>query len=186
MTFQSGPGADPGKEYGANPYPVGDPFAAAGTAPYAAGGGDPYAAYPVDDPYATQLGGPPYPAPAPYPQQQPAYGQYPAPGFRQSPPTNGLALGSLITSVAGAVTGPFACGITLLACIVGPVLGFVALGQIRESGENGRGMAIGGIVVGIVAIALTVLILGILIALYGWVFWNLNEVSNHSTTPGWQ
>lgn len=50
--------------------------------------------------------------------------------------TNGLAIASLVVSLT--CCGP-----------VGAVLGFVALGQIKRSGEQGRGMAVAGVVVGV-------------------------------------
>jgi len=41
--------------------------------------------------------------------------------------------------------------------IVGIVLGFVALSQIKRTGEKGRGLALAAVIIGFVAIALTVL-----------------------------
>lgn len=81
---------------------------------------------------------PPYPQPGPqgYPGYQPyVYGQP-----QQS--TNGLAIGSLVASLVG----PFSCG---LGSIVAIVLGIVALRQLRRSGEQGRGLALAGLCVGI-------------------------------------
>jgi hypothetical protein len=68
--------------------------------------------------------------------------------------TNGLAVASLITSIAGVVFGiPLAifCYIGLAIPIVGAVLGGVALSQIRHTHQPGRGLAIAGIVVGCLA-----------------------------------
>lgn len=42
--------------------------------------------------------------------------------------------------------------------IVGIVLGFVALSQIKRTGEKGRGLALAAIIIGFVAIALTILL----------------------------
>jgi hypothetical protein len=60
-----------------------------------------------------------------------------------------MATASLICSIFGC------CGIV---AIVGVVLGFVSLNQIKMSGEGGRGMAIAGIVIGFVWIALHIIL----------------------------
>lgn len=129
--------------------------------PYAAPnqyGGDQYGA-----PSQQQYGAPnPYAAPNQYgtpnqyggaPNQYGAAGQYggPAPQYGapnpygatypQSRGTNGLAIASLITSIVG---GCF-YGV---GSIVGIILGIVALGQIKQSGQEGRGLAIAGIAIG--------------------------------------
>ncbi|WP_234373240.1 DUF4190 domain-containing protein [Streptomyces sp. H-KF8] len=70
------------------------------------------------------------------------YGPYVPYGFRPPPPTNGLAIASLVF------------GLLWIVPFLGLVLGLVALRQIRRRGEQGRGMAIGGAVMsaaGIVA-----------------------------------
>jgi hypothetical protein len=119
---------------------------------------------------------PPYPPPPQYPPPygaQPPYGYPPAPpggpiGYGGAPPyggpydpyqayqglsykTNGLAIASLITSIAGVVLGvpmAFFCYVGLAIPIVGAVLGAVALTQIRRTHQPGRGLAISGIVIG--------------------------------------
>lgn len=53
-----------------------------------------------------------------------------------SPGVNGLAIASLVVSLT--CCGP-----------VGAILGIVSLGQIKRTGEQGRGMAIAGIVLGV-------------------------------------
>lgn len=110
---------------------------------------------------------PPPPAPGAYPpppayaqqgQQPYAYGQaapYGASPYTAGPKTNGLAITSLVSSIAAFVVLPF------LASIVGVITGHIALKQLRTSGENGRGMALAGVIVGWVGVALG--ILGILI-----------------------
>ena len=116
---------------------------------------------------------PPYGAPA-----APAYGQAPA-----SPPLPGAAYGAAPHG-SGPYTGaPYAAGgyapavrtnvlsiISLVASIAGflwilPVIGPIAavitghisLAQIRRTGENGRGMALAGTIVGWVGIAVILL-----------------------------
>jgi len=63
---------------------------------------------------------------------------------------------SFVCSVSGII--PFFFGIT---CVVGIVLGFVALGQIKGSGgfQQGRGLAIAGVVVGFSLIAIFFLVI---------------------------
>ena len=80
-------------------------------------------------------GGPPgYGAPPGYPGQYDPYQAYPA-GLAT---TNGLAIGSLVTSIAGVVFGipmTLLCYIGALIPIVGIVLGVVALGQIKRTNQ---------------------------------------------------
>jgi hypothetical protein len=65
----------------------------------------------------------------------PRYYPYPV-----APPTNGLAIASLVCSIAGVAT--------CVSAPVGAVLGHVARRQIRERGEAGDGLALAGIIVG--------------------------------------
>lgn len=100
-----------------------------------------------------------YPGHGPYPQS----GAYPQPGaYSYAAPnmpagTNGLAIASLITSLAG-----FAC---FLPGIVGMILGIVSLKQLKTSGEQGRGMAITGTIIGGVFTALTLAFIVLIIVL---------------------
>jgi hypothetical protein len=101
----------------------------------------------------------PYAPPAPYgppgayaPPGAGQYGQYPAPyppsGFH-APSTNGLAIASLVLGLVGWVP----CGV---GSILAVVFGFVARTQIRNSQgrQGGEGLAVAGIVLGFLAIAL--------------------------------
>ncbi len=89
---------------------------------------------------------------APGGQQSPylPYGAAPSPygTFQPTPQTNGLAIASLIVSIGSLV---FCCG---LPAIVGAILGHVARKQIREQGQSGEGIALGGIIVGWIAFGL--------------------------------
>ncbi|MFC7496557.1 MULTISPECIES: DUF4190 domain-containing protein [unclassified Nocardioides] len=108
-------------------------------------------------PYGQQQG---QPYGQPYPPQQPAYG-YPV----AAPPTDGLALGSMITGIAALVMA-CAYGVGLLASPVALVLGRVAMKRIdRSEGRlGGRGMALAGFILGIIGTALLVLaIIGVII-----------------------
>ena len=66
---------------------------------------------------------------------------------------NGMAIAALVCGIAG-----FLC---LIPGILGIIFGFVAKGQIRQSNgtQRGDGMATAGIVLGCIAVAITVLIL---------------------------
>jgi hypothetical protein len=88
----------------------------------------------------------PYPATAPFPAAPPYLGGL-------VPPMSQLAVWSMVSSLLGLF-----CGVGL---IVGIVLGFVSLHRFKEPGNNqrGRGMAIAGVVIGIVGIVGIVIIL---------------------------
>ena len=84
------------------------------------------------------------------PEQQPGYGAPATPygygyAMPQSQATNGMAIASLVLSLL-----TLACGITW---ILGIIFGHVALGQIKRTGEGGRGLAIAGLVIGYVCLA---------------------------------
>ncbi|MFD0362008.1 DUF4190 domain-containing protein [Nocardia sp. GCM10030253] len=94
----------------------------------------------------------PPPVAQPYPQApnyayQNAYQPY---GYPQPQGTSGMAIGALISSLVGFIT----CGI---GSIVGIILGAIALNQIKESGQEGRGMALAAIWIGVGVILLSVL-----------------------------
>lgn len=77
------------------------------------------------------------PAPTPAPQPAaPAYAPAPAaPGA----PWNVLSIISLVTSI-------------LWISLVGIITGHIALSQIKRTGEQGRGLAIAGLIIGYVGI----------------------------------
>jgi len=66
--------------------------------------------------------------------------------------TNSLAIAALCCGIGQVLAGPFA-GVPAI------VLGAVSLKQIGLSGEDGRGMAITGLVLGIIGTILCVLVL---------------------------
>jgi Domain of unknown function (DUF4190) len=102
-----------------------------------------------------------YGGPPPYPGPYDPYQVYQASPYQ----TNGLAIASLITSIAGAVLGiPLAfIGIGLLIPVVGAVLGGVALSQIRRTHQPGRGLAIAGIVIGCLTMVAMLLLLALVV-----------------------
>ena len=71
-------------------------------------------------------------------------------------PTNVMALIGFILSVSGFFL--------FISAIPGVVLGHIALNQIRDTGEAGRGMAIAALAVGYSVIALGILTLFVVIA----------------------
>ncbi|MFC9994698.1 DUF4190 domain-containing protein [Nocardia sp. NPDC127526] len=134
-----------------------------------------YPNYPPSQPNPVQqnpAGGYPPPAPAPaygqnsggyqtpgYPQQ----GAYPQPsgyqpyGYAQQPMgTNGMAIASLIVSILGLSTMLF-CFLPI-GSLVGLILGVVGLNQVKQSGQDGKGLALGGIWVGAAGLAIGVVL----------------------------
>ncbi|MEV0164118.1 DUF4190 domain-containing protein [Nonomuraea fuscirosea] len=91
-----------------------------------------------------------------YGQQPPSYGGHGQQGYGQpgyyGPPrsTNGMAVASLVLGIIGLV----ACGLT---SIPGVILGHVALNRIKRTGEEGSGMAVGGLVTSYITVAIWVL-----------------------------
>lgn len=91
---------------------------------------------------------PPPPPPAPPPpapsegQGQPYWNGQPTYGYQQPPTTNGLAIAAL---VGGIVLAP-----------LGIILGHISLSQIKRTGEQGRGLAVAGLVIGYIFTAIWV------------------------------
>jgi type IV secretory pathway VirB2 component (pilin) len=85
--------------------------------------------------------------------------------------TNGLAIAALCCAIGQVIAGPFA-GIAAI------VLGSISLKQIRLSGQDGRGMAITGLVLGIVGTMLAVLLIVIGLALFHGLATNVNNLNN--------
>ncbi|MFC6356909.1 DUF4190 domain-containing protein [Luethyella okanaganae] len=74
----------------------------------------------------------------------------PAPAFGQPAKMNVFAIVSLVTSIVG-------------FSIVGIVFGHISLAQIKKTGEQGRGLAIAGLIVGYVMLVLTIVFIVFLI-----------------------
>ncbi|MEC3955104.1 DUF4190 domain-containing protein [Nocardia sp. CDC153] len=126
--------------------------------------------YPNDQPpqgYPGQPGQPDYGQSQPaYPQAgqwdygqqgQPGYppGYPPAPGYPMGPPppqgTNGLAIASLIFGVIG-------------GCLLSIPFGIIALTQIKQRNQNGRGLAIAGLIASGVWALVAVLVVAVGVA----------------------
>lgn len=92
---------------------------------------------------------PPFPS-ASYPPAEygPPYpGGYGYPAAPQG--TNPLAIFSLIASVAGLLCG--------LGSVIGIVLGAVAINQTKRSGQDGYGLAVAGVVVGVATLVVALI-----------------------------
>ena len=123
-------------------------------------GGD-YPAYPPPPPPPSYGSYPPPPPPG-YNPPPPPPGYYPPPEYGAPYPggyyptdmsgrptgTNSLAIFSLVASVIGLL-----CGV---GSIVGIVLGVIALGQIKRTGQDGHGLAVTGIAVGAASLVISV------------------------------
>jgi hypothetical protein len=123
------------------------------------------------DPYSQ-----PQPQEPPPPQYQPPvpppYGPYPPPyGYPYVPPrpTNGLAIAAMICGIVG-VCSP----IGILALIFGNI----AKRQIRESGEQGDGMATAGVVLGWIGVAATIVWIAYYIIMFAFLGTAYNELEN--------
>ncbi len=137
-------------------YPPPGDFSPPGYPPPPAGYPPPSAGYPPPYP---DPGSPPYPDPG-YGAQSypPPYGTYPPPssgypgaeyGYGAPVPqgTNTMAIASLVASIVGVC-----CGI---GSIIGIVLGILALNQIKQTRQAGHGLAVAGIIVGVVTMLIS-------------------------------
>ncbi len=71
-------------------------------------------------------------------------------GARQE--TNGQAIGALVAGIVGV---PLCfCGIPSIIAIV---LGFLAMNETKRTGQDGHGMALAGVIIGVIGLALAVL-----------------------------
>lgn len=150
MTESEQPPEQPGPISEPPPY---DASASGGTPQFGAPpqfGGTASGGTPPYGPMPPQYGAvpPQYGAPPGYPPSYPGYGYgYP----QQTGGNNGMAIAAMVCGICG-----FAC---LIPGLVGIVLGFVSLPQIKRKGQSGRGMAITGIVTGGLWILLTILLI---------------------------
>ncbi len=120
---------------------------------------------PPDGYAAPGYGQPPYGAPG-YgqpPYGAPGYGQPPYGAPAYPPGTNGKALGAVWTGI-GAVVLSLCCGVGLLAAPVAIILGVRARAEIRAAGgrQAGDGLAVAGIVTGVLAILLSLVLLSLI------------------------
>lgn len=126
---------------------------------------------PAPNPYGSAPTAPQPPAYGSAPEygQARAYGQAPAaygtpPAYGQAPgytdpygsyapvKTNTLAVISMVASIVG-----FLWILPFIGSLAGVIMGHISLRQIAASGEKGRGMALAGLIVGYVGLALFVI-----------------------------
>ncbi|MCW1958314.1 MAG: DUF4190 domain-containing protein, partial [Mycobacterium sp.] len=109
---------------------------------------------------------PGYAPPPPYgPPYQGGYANqgYPGPptypGYPMPPQagTNSLAVTSLVLSVFGLL--PF-CG--FLFSIAGIVTGAIAMGQVKRTGQDGYGLAVAGLAIGVITLLLAIIMFGLI------------------------
>lgn len=110
------------------------------------------------EPQQQQPQPPYYPPPPSYPPPPPPYGQVPSYPYGYYPPrpTNGFAIASLICAIASF----FTLGLTSVLAVV---FGHVARSQVRRRGENGAGLALAGLIIGYVVLALFLLVIGVFV-----------------------
>ena len=82
-----------------------------------------------------------------YPNQPASPPAGPAPVYVAVPATNGMAIAALI--------------LVFFFFPLGIVLGHVARGQIKRTGEGGRGLATAALIIGYLQVALTVAVIGV-------------------------
>jgi hypothetical protein len=123
---------------------------------------------------------PPSPAPPGYPVPLAGYGmppgtgpggyapayQYPYTAAAPSRSTNGMAIASMVLGILW---------LYWIGSILALVFGYIALSQIRQRGEGGRGMAIAGVVLAWIGIGIAVI--GIVVAII------VAATSNAGATP---
>jgi hypothetical protein len=103
---------------------------------------------------------PGYGAPSQYGQQQ--YGQpnpyqpYGGQSGYGRPRTNALAVASLVTGIGGLIIFP------ILPSIAAIILGIIGRGQIKRQQQSGSGMALAGIILGIVALVLWIALIALI------------------------
>jgi hypothetical protein len=128
------------------PLPAGPGGYGPGAGTYPPGGFPPGGTVPPPGPYPSAP-----PPPGGYPLPAPGYGPAPqASGFVPVNSTNGLAIASLVLGILW---------LFWLGSLVGLILGLVALKQIKSRNQGGRGIAIAGVVLGILGLVLFVVLL---------------------------
>jgi peptidyl-prolyl cis-trans isomerase B (cyclophilin B) len=125
--------------------------------------------YGQDSPYGEPQ--PSYPA-QPYPQAYPYPYPYPYPAQPAQPrPTNAMAIASIV------------CAFVLAP--LGVIFGHISLVQIKKTGEEGRGLAIAGLIVGYVITFLTIVIVFISFVLVYLAAKSLDRIDGLGRYPGY-
>lgn len=100
----------------------------------------------------------------------PVMGGYP--GYPQAARTNGMAIASMVVSIVSlALLGCYGLGGFVIGP-VGAVLGHVARRKIRETNEQGAGMALAGVIMGWIATGLGVIVVALFVIFFVWLSQN--------------
>jgi uncharacterized protein DUF4190 len=103
---------------------------------------------------------------------QPAYSQAMSPAYPYGARTNSLAVASLIFGIASWCACPFVGGVAAV------ILGHIARGQIRRTGEAGGGLALAGLILGYLHLVGAVLVTAIWLVLLGGFLAVLGTIGN--------
>jgi peptidyl-prolyl cis-trans isomerase B (cyclophilin B) len=120
----------------------------------------PYDGWTQSQPYPYPYAGQPYPG-QPYPGQPP-YPGAPA-AYPQPRPTNAMAIASIV------------CAFVLAP--LGVIFGHISLSQIKKSGEEGRGLAIAGLIVGYLITFVSIISLVFIFAFFVWLGDNIDRLN---------
>jgi len=112
---------------------------------------------------------PPYGAYPPPPGPSAGYYGYPA-GYPRPQPTNALAIASLVCA--------------FLFAPLGIIFGHISLSQIKRTGEEGRGLAVAGLVIGYLITVLTVVVVLLSVLFIVKVARDLNSLDGLPGSPG--
>jgi uncharacterized membrane protein len=87
-------------------------------------------------------------------QPPPGYQPYGAGGPAQAPTNSGMAIASMVLSLVGLIP---CFWVFQIPGLLGLIFGFVGLNQTKDGSRKGRGMAIAGLVIGIILVVVAVL-----------------------------
>lgn len=119
---------------------------------------------------------PPPPMGMPYPQPPAGYPHAYDPYYPSRPQgTNGKAIASLVTSLAGLAL----CGVP---SFVGVILGVLAMRETRRTGQEGYNLAVAGVVVGAVVTALALIGIVLYVIMIAAVVSDPSSYSSYSTS----
>jgi hypothetical protein len=77
-----------------------------------------------------------------------------------APPTNQLAIVSLVAGIASYVMLP------VIGAVVAVITGHMARSQIKRTGESGNGLAVAGLILGYVHLALGLIVLLVFVVVF--------------------
>jgi Domain of unknown function (DUF4190) len=102
-----------------------------------------------------------------YPQYGPPAGQYAAPAR-----TNPVAIAALICGCVQFIFGIFS--LNILLAIPAVICGAIGMKQVRQRNEQGKGLAIAGLVLGILGIVYFIIV----VLVIAWLIHNANNINN--------